>query len=319
MKVVIDCDPGNGVPGANVDDAIALAFALRHPEIEVESIWTVFGNTSAAEGRDAAAQLLRELGARGPRLLQGADTPLSGERAAWRSRLDAPGRSPEVCRRWGVAEPPHRYGAEAGEDPLPALAADLLAAGDGVTLVCLGPLTNLARLLRDAPAALAGIERVCLMGGFLARNEDVDTNFAVDPHAARAVLRSGLPLTVVPLDVTRTTELSWERWTRISAQARARSPEDLASIGRWLEPWLAHSSATRPVNGMWLHDLVVLAALVEPGLVARARRRVRIAERPAGKLLPDPEGTEVDMVTAVDNDRLVEAWAEAVLGVRPGA
>jgi hypothetical protein len=53
MKVVIDCDPGNGVPGANVDDAIALAFALRHPEIEVESIWTVFGNTSAAEGRDA--------------------------------------------------------------------------------------------------------------------------------------------------------------------------------------------------------------------------------------------------------------------------
>ena len=51
MKLIIDCDPGNGIPGANVDDAIALAYAVRQPAFDVRAIWTVFGNTSATEDR----------------------------------------------------------------------------------------------------------------------------------------------------------------------------------------------------------------------------------------------------------------------------
>ena len=61
-KIIIDCDPGNGIPGANVDDAIALAYAVRQPAFDVRAIWTVFGNTSATEGRAAAEALLASLG-----------------------------------------------------------------------------------------------------------------------------------------------------------------------------------------------------------------------------------------------------------------
>ena len=308
MKLIIDCDPGNGIPGANVDDAIALAYGVRQPVFDVRAIWTVFGNTSAAEGRAAARSLLASLASELP-VRRGSEEPLDGRRGYWRSILDAPSQDPAVYRLWGPG-PPRRGGAAAlGADPLPGLIEDLEDAGEDVILACLGPLTNVARLIRDAPEALAGVRSIHLMGGCLGMGELVDTNFAVDPGAARLVLGAGIPLTVVPLDVTRTTELSGARWRAVRDLGHA----DLDAIGSWLEPWLAHSDRTRPVDGMWLHDLVVLAALAEPGLVTRERARVAVLDDPAGKLVRDPDGVGVDLITGVDNDALIEAWVAAIL------
>lgn len=312
MKLIIDCDPGNGIPGANVDDAIALAYAVRQPAFDVRAIWTVFGNTSAGEGQAAAEALLASLGADLP-VRRGAEAPLGGRARHWRSILDAPSQDPAVYRLWG-SEAPHRDGATApGGDPLPALVADLANAGEGVILACLGPLTNVARLVRDAPEALASVRAIHLMGGCLGAGDLVDTNFAVDAEAARVVLRSGIPLTIVPLDVTRTTELSLARWRSI----RELGHPDLDATAAWLEPWLAHSDRTRPVDGMWLHDLVVLAALAEPGLVTRKTARVAVLDDPDGKLAFDPAGVAVELVTAVDNDALVTAWVDAVTAAGP--
>lgn len=322
LRVIVDCDPGNGIPGANVDDAIALAYALRCETLDVAAIWTVFGNTSAAEGYDATNSLLSELRAPAVPVLQGCDSPLEGPdaRAFWRARLDAPSQDETVYSRWGAREPVQRYGAGAGESADVAstehLAASLAAAGPGVTLACLGPLTNVARVLAQQPDAFAGVERICLMGGFLANNDEVDTNFAVDPVAAERVLTAGLPVTVVPLDVTRTTVLSAARWHSIRNSATGEHALDARFIGSWLEPWLAHSEATRPVDGMWIHDLVVLLALVHPELVASTRTRVSVAKQPAGKLREDENGAEVELITAVDNAGLISVWAQTVLGVR---
>ena len=309
MKLIIDCDPGNGIPGANVDDAIALAYAVRQPAFDVRAIWTVFGNTSATEGRAAAEALLASLGTELP-VRRGAEEPLAGRRAHWRSILDAPSQDPAVYRLWGPQAPRRDGAARLGADPLPALIEDLEDAGEDVVLGCLGPLTNVARLVREAPESLAGVRAIHLMGGCLGAGQLVDTNFAVDPAATRMVLRAGIPLTVVPLDVTRTTELPPARWRSI----RDLGHPDLDAVAAWLEPWLVHSDRTRPVDGMWLHDLVVLAALADPGLVTRERVRVAVLDDPAGKLVLDPEGVAVDLVTGVDNDALIAAWVDAILG-----
>lgn len=330
LRIVIDCDPGNGIPGANVDDAIALAYALRCERLDVAAIWTVCGNTSAAEGYDAANRLLTELHTTGVPVLQGCDTPLAGPgaRANWRARLDAPSQDPTVYSRWGATGPTRRYGtAETGgagnsgdsddASSIERLAASLVASGSGTTLACLGPLTNVARLFTDEPSACRGVERICLMGGYLAGGREVDTNFAVDPQAAHRVLTAGIPVTVVPLDVTRTTVLTASHWTHLRDSTTGQHAKDARTIGTWLEPWLAHSEATRPVQGMWIHDLVVLIALTHPELVSSERTRVSIRQQPPGKLRRDDSGTEVELITAVDNTGLISTWANTVLGVIP--
>lgn len=369
MKIIVDCDPGNGIPGANVDDAIALSFAARSPACDLRAVWTVCGNTSASEGENAALRLFEELGIDGVPVTRGWCHPVSGTSLLWRSRLDAPSLNPEVYSLW-ESDAPERTGCSPtspgssfasatsasqiphgsalssppitsphpasilpedssvrGTDassftpphpsPTETMADDLLRSGQGTILACLGPLTNIARVLRERPDAVRTVERIVLMGGCLGYDDLVDTNFAVDPQAARDVLASGIPLTVVPLDVTRTTELSPERWGRITRTTPPQHREDVRAIAGWLTPWMTYSRATRPVNGMWLHDVVVLAALTQPSLVSARRERLSVSRVPDGKLVCDPEGTEVELVTRVDNEGLIDLWAQTVLGVAP--
>ena len=312
MRGISDCDPGNGVPGANVDDAVALVYALNNPNLHVEAIWTVFGNTSAREGARAARKLLADLDVHDIRVREGWDAPISGARSAHRARLDAPSQDPDVYRLWGIAEPPRRESTQAEAEPLSDLVADLTAGGEDIVLICLGPLTNPARLLDAAPEAMSRVSHIYLMGGHLAEKGTVDTNFAVDPAAASRVLGSSIPLTIIPLDVTRTTELTETRWRQIVAATGGGVSEFVLSIRRWLEPWLAYSNSTRPVEGMWLHDLVAVAAAAEPELVTRESVALSILESPAGKLRFDPDGTTVDLITTVDGAALTAAWERSV-------
>lgn len=316
MKIIIDCDPGNGIPGANVDDAIALTFALRHRAFDVRAVWTVFGNTSAAEGYAAAQHLLAWLDKTVP-LRCGSNQPLSGQRRWWRDTLDAASHDPDVYALWGARQPPQRDPAaepvgptDSVVDSLPQLVDDLVGAGTGVILVCLGPLTNIARIIMEAPAAMSGVSAIHLMGGCLGLGQLVDTNFAIDPRAAEVVLNTGIPLTITPLDVTRTTELSDADWRAIRNRAGALPALD--AMGSWLEPWLAYSSRTRPVNGMWLHDVVVLAHLAEPTIASTERVPIAVATHPAGKLVRDPDGILVTLLTGIDNRRLIALWEETL-------
>ncbi len=282
-RLIIDCDPGNGSPAANVDDALALLFALRHPELAVQAVWTVFGNVPVAAAHAAAERLVRQ------------------------ARADRP-----VVRRGAAQALPRDRSARLASALLPTLAADLHAAGDGVVLACLGPLTNVATLVLQAPGALAGVRRIWVMGGTI-DGRRVDTNFALDPLAARVVLHSGLPVTVVPWDVTRSTSLSWAAWQRIREEAAAAPGVEVEPIAEWLEPWLRLSSLRRPRRGMRLHDLAVVAGIAEPGIGSTRAANVAVLDAPQGKLELAADGVPVELVTGVDNEALVAAWRETVL------
>ncbi|RBP97207.1 hypothetical protein CRD60_08030 [Bifidobacterium aemilianum] len=328
--LIIDCDPGNGIPGANVDDAIALSYALTAPDLKLASIWTVFGNTSSDLGYMSAAKLLKSLGHDGSTLRRGSDQPISGDRNLWIAKRKDSASCAEAPEEW-TSRQSGQVGADDDLSPYTSsnppessphqLAEDLLAQPQALDAAAIGPLTNLARVISQEPLAAQRIHRIYAMGGTLGFGDLVDTNFAVDPEAARIVLNSGIPITLVPLDTTRTTHLSQETWSAIYQQADPAKAPWKDEIRDWLVPWLQFSERTRPVDGMWIHDLVAVAAINRPDLVTIEQTDVRIANN--GKLYRanDPNlptqamsgPITVDLCTGVDNDGLIEAWAQLVM------
>lgn len=325
LPIIVDCDPGNGIPGANVDDALALVYALRHPELDCRAVWTVFGNTPSETGAKCAQEIVVHAALSGqtpPHIQQGSTHPLNASTQRWDQQREEYASSPEGISAWGdrrfvpvagdgdssideaVAEKLFRDVADA------ASAAASTSPVQKVTIVAIGPLTNIARLLVAHPECRELVSQIVLMGGCFGFDDLVDTNFAVDPEAARIVFDSVIPLTIVPLDTTRTTHMSEERWERILT---ACADEDLAeALRQWINPWLAFSQQTRPVDGMWVHDLVTLFALTNPELATVEDAHCAVNE--AGKLMRCSDGRLASVVTAVDNEGLLGALEQVIAG-----
>ena len=325
LPMIVDCDPGNGIPGANVDDALALLYALRHPELDCRAVWTVFGNTPSDTGAKCAQEIVdcaASTGQTSPRIRQGSTHPLHASTQRWDRQREEYASSPEGIRAWGdgrfvpVAGDGNSSIDEAVAEKLfrdvagAASAAATTLADQKITIVAIGPLTNIARLLVAHPECSELVGQIVLMGGCFGFDDLVDTNFAVDPEAAQIVFDSAIPLTVVPLDTTRTTHMSQERWDRM---LKACTDKDWAeALQQWINPWLSFSQQTRPVDGMWVHDLVTLFALTNPELVTTEDAHCAVNE--AGKLMRCADGRLVSVVTAVDNEGLLGALERVIAG-----
>ncbi|AOX20657.1 nucleoside hydrolase [Kozakia baliensis] len=192
-RIIIDTDPGQ-------DDAVAILLALASPEqLTVEAITTVGGNTGIANTTRNAAAILELAGRADIPLYQGCDDPLvrapiRGEHVHGESGLD------------GAELPSPKKQAEA-QHAVDFLIEKLRAEPAGsLTLVTLGPMTNLATALRRAPDIASRIARVvsmigaCFEGGNITPNAEF--NAYVDPDAAAIVFEAGIPMVVLPLDVT---------------------------------------------------------------------------------------------------------------------
>ena len=325
LPMIVDCDPGNGIPGANVDDALALLYALRHPELDCRAVWTVFGNTPSDTGAKCAQEIVdcaASTGQTSPRIRQGSTHPLHASTQRWDRQREEYASSPEGIRAWGAGHfvPVAGHGDSSIDEAVAeklfrdvadaASACSATSASQKVTIVTIGPLTNIARLLAAHPECSELIEQIVLMGGCFGFGDLVDTNFAVDPEAAQIVFDSAIPLTIVPLDTTRTTHMSVERWDRM---LKACEGTDLAeALRQWINPWLAFSQQTRPVDGMWVHDLVTLFALTNPELVTVEDAHCAVNE--AGKLIRRSDGHLASVVTAVDNESLLGALEQVIAG-----
>ena len=325
LPIIVDCDPGNGIPGANVDDALALLYALRHPELDCRAVWTVFGNTPSDTGAKCAQEIVDRAALSGqtpPHIQQGSTHPLRASTQRWDQQREEYASSPEGISAWGdgrfvpLAGDGNSSADEAVAEKFFRDVADAASATAStspvqkVTIVAIGPLTNIARLLMAHPECSELLGQIVLMGGCFGFDDLVDTNFAIDPEAARIVFDSVIPLTIVPLDTTRTTHMSLERWDRI---LEACAKEGLAAgLRQWINPWLAFSQQTRPVDGMWVHDLVTLFALTNPELVTVEDAHCAVNE--AGKLMRRSDGRLASVVTAVDNEGLLGALEQVIAG-----
>jgi inosine-uridine nucleoside N-ribohydrolase len=287
---LIDTDPG-------IDDALALLLAWGSPELEVEAITTVAGNVPLATAtRNLDRLLALRRPPRRPRIGVGADRPLArplvtaehyhgadglGNLADWPAALDDPAL--------------RDVGRPRAADLIVETARHRRAA---LTLVALGPLTNVALALEADAASLAAIGRVVVMGGAVDVPGNVtptaEFNMHVDPDAADRVIGAGLPLDLVPLDATRQARL-----TRSELEAALRrTPGPLADR---IAAFTAHAFDTDETRGIALHDPLAVGVAIDPGLVEW--EPVRIAIGPDGQTRRVPGTPNCRFARVVDARR----------------
>lgn len=253
QRIIIDTDPGQ-------DDAVAILLALASPEeVEVLGITAVAGNVPLTLTARNARIVCELAGRPDVPVLAGCDQPLgralvTAEHVHGRTGLDGP-RLPEPTM---PLTPGH------GVDFI----IDSFRASDPgtVTLCTLGPLTNVAAALQKAPDIAGRVGRIVTMGGARVAGGNItpaaEFNIHVDPEAAETVFRSGMPLTVIPLDVTQKALVTPKRNAAIRALPNRVGPAvaDLTGHFERYEP------AKFGQRGAPLHDPCVIACLIRPDL-----------------------------------------------------
>jgi len=261
VPVLIDTDPG-------IDDALALLMALGSPEVAVEAISTVAGNVPVDLATTNLFRIL-EVAAPSPRprVARGAPGPLRRAlvSAAHVHGDDGLGGVDRLVEPDGRPRyPAHDRALEPGD------AADLILdtarrfAGR-LVIIALGPLTNLAIALARDPTGLAGVASVIVMGGAIGVAGNVtpaaEFNVYVDPEAAAAVLQAGLPVHLVPLDVTRQVMLRRE-------DLDGRLDRVPGRLARFVRDFTRHGFASGLPDGdagIALHDPLAAGAAIDPG------------------------------------------------------
>jgi purine nucleosidase len=294
--LIIDTDPG-------IDDAFAILMALAAPELEVLALTAVAGNRPLAVTERNARALCELAGRPDIKVHAGCDRPLRrplyvGVRAHGDSGL---GRL-ELPPPQALTAPGH------GADAIAAAVRE--AAPGALTLCALGPLTNLATALARAPDIAGRIGEIVLMGGASMPLGNVspvaEFNIWVDPDAAAQVFASGVPITMVPLDVTEQLRTGPARLKRLAAlgnRAGAAAVELLGPV----------AATGRP---MTLHDPCVIAYLLRPDLFRGKRVNVAIecdSELTRGMSVIDRRGVSGRAANALVLDRVDAAGFYALL------
>ncbi|HWI62262.1 MAG TPA: nucleoside hydrolase [Symbiobacteriaceae bacterium] len=254
IPVIIDTDPG-------IDDALAIALAVRSPELNVVALTTTYGNADVANTTRNARHLLERLGAGRVPVFPGAARPL----------VRAPALAVEThgAEGLGHAAVPPRNGKTSPQrvEAPGALLRLLSAAGEPVTVIALGPLTNLALALAlDRDLCCRGVREVIWMGGSAGAPGNTtpvsEFNAWCDPEAARAVLESTIPVRMVGLDATRCVFMPGALVERLAGHT---DPE----VRWWADMWRFyvefHQKSER-LEGCIMNDPLAVGLLVKPDL-----------------------------------------------------
>ena len=258
MRVLLDTDMAMGAVGSDIDDGFALALALAEPDIDLELVTTVNGNTDVESAGMLSLELLRRLGRQ--------DVPVVGGAAAPLVRPGDVRGAPDALRgELGHLVPQEGYAAV-------ELVRRVMASPGEVTVVAIGPLTNVALAMALEPGFAAAVREVVVMGGvYLEHTNELrmpgEFNFWVDPEAAHAVLHSGAALRFVGLDVTRKVRLSREDAATLESSERPFA----GFAGRCTRAWIDHLAARNPGQAQGsscaMHDPLAVAVVARPELV----------------------------------------------------
>ncbi|MBV9583145.1 MAG: nucleoside hydrolase [Chloroflexi bacterium] len=303
IPVILDVDTG-------IDDALAIALAVNHPRVALEAVTTVAGNVSLERTTANSLRVLDWLGARSVPVSMGAEGPLVGSRreaSYWHAEDGLGGaRLPESTR-------------SADADAIGYLCERLLASPGTLTVVCTGPLTNVALALQREPRIVACVREVVLMGGAARLPGNItpvaEFNIYADPEAAARVFEQSWPITMVGLDVTERVRLERADQVALSADDSAGAVL-LREVCRFLFD-------ERGVDSIALHDPLALAVAVQPDLVVTKVRDVRVetrGEHTRGQTVVDwrrtvePAHGHTRVCTEVDVDRARAFFFTTLLG-----
>jgi inosine-uridine nucleoside N-ribohydrolase len=258
--VILDVDPGH-------DDAVAIMLACGHPDLDLLAVTTVAGNVSLDKTTRNALRVLSLIGCDDVPVGRGASGPLerplyTAEDIHGESGLDGPEEIPDAG--FGPDE----------RDAVALLSDTIRASSEPVTLIPLGPLTNIALLLREHRDLRDRIAGISLMGGSMGLGNTTpaaEFNIYVDPEAAREVFESGLPITMVGLDVTHQAGAGPEERERLRATGRVGGV-----VAGFLDFFASAYERSFGFDSPPLHDPVAVAAVVEPTLLETRPMRVDV-------------------------------------------
>ncbi|MCY3717443.1 MAG: nucleoside hydrolase [Chloroflexi bacterium] len=288
-KIIIDTDPG-------VDDSMAIFFALASPELDVIGLTTIFGNVRTPLATTNALRLLEIADRADIPVAQGALDPLT---------RSFEGPVPFVHGEDGQGD---IFLPEPGRQPLAIPAAQFIieqlrAQPGEITLVPIGPLTNIALALRLEPRICEWVDEVVLMGGnaLVPGNASpaAEANIRNDPEAADLVFGADWQVTMVGLDVTLRVHMSPADIAEYSTHGNVMSEH----ITRILPHYRHYFEANYDAQGIFVHDSSAIAYLLQPELFQTRRWPMRVETEGIGrgKTLPATGG------------RILPAWADRPL------
>ena len=258
--VILDVDPGH-------DDAVALMLACEHPGLGLLAVTTVAGNVTIDKTTRNALRVLSFVGRDDVPVGMGASVPLqrllhTAEDIHGKSGLDGSEEIPDAS--FGPDE----------RDAVALISDTVKASPEPVTLIPVGPLTNIALFLREHPDLKDRIAGISLMGGSMGLGNTTpaaEFNIFVDPEAAREVFESGLPITMSGLDVTHQAGAGPEERERLRRAGRVGGV-----VADFLDFFAAAYERTFGFDYPPLHDPVAVAAVLEPDLLQTRPMRVDV-------------------------------------------
>jgi purine nucleosidase len=261
QKIIIDCDPG-------IDDALALVFAHGHPDLDLRGITTVAGNVGLDKTTANALRVRDFIGMRDVPVTAGCPGPLQ--------RVALHARHVHGDSGLGAASIPASSSGPAGGHAVDFLGSVTAAHPGEITLIAIGPLTNIALAVRRYPRLVSQVKEFVIMGGSAGRGNvtpAAEFNIASDPEAAAIVFSAGWTVTMVGLDVT------------LQARATTAVRERMRGLGRLagdlLLPSLSGYRTAAPgpgpaQDGPAVHDVCAVVSVAAPGLITFVPARVDV-------------------------------------------
>ncbi|XP_045816064.1 probable uridine nucleosidase 2 [Trifolium pratense] len=262
-KIIIDTDPG-------IDDAMAIFVALRSPEIEVIGLTTIYGNVYTTLATRNALHLLE--------VAERTDIPVAEGSHVTLTKGTKLRIADFVHGADGLGNQnfPPPNGKPIEESAVDFLVNQAKANPGKITVVALGPLTNIALAVQMDPDFAKNIGQIVLLGGSFAVNGNVnpaaEANIFGDPDAADVVFTSGADVLAVGINVTHQVMLSGSDREKL-ASSKGKFAQYLTGI---LEVYFSYHSDAYNTNGVYLHDPTALLAAVDPSLVTCTEGAVRV-------------------------------------------
>ena len=309
-RLIIDCDPGH-------DDFAAIALAATSVGLEIEAITTVCGNAPIERTTANALAIVGALGVPIP-VYSGAVAPL-----LQRYEFPAAFHGVTGLDSVGATLPPPRQGVTPGHAALEIIARVNAAPGE-ITLVALGPMTNLALALALDPDVATKVRELVFMGGGLSGGNvtaRAEFNVWADPEAAALVLRSGIKATMFGLDVTNRAWLDGDDLARLKAAVAAPNP--VSDIIQFYTERSGDVAAGR-APGPSLHDTCPVAWLVDPTLFETESLPVTVdttggphygATDADRRPWAPPHHQRIDVALELDQPRLARLVTDALIDV----